>query len=137
MTLGNRPTYAVAEKTIACKVDDESELYDRFAEYEEDFGNRSQALRAAMRAATDEDDGGQEWNTFEDVILTTASVLAGVALFLPLTAFLGLLDTTFVIGVGAAYVALSAGLAFAVDRGVFRSSSSTSTAPDAAEEVST
>jgi hypothetical protein len=133
MSLGNRPTYAVAEKTIACKVDDESELYDRFAEYEEDFGNRSQALRAAMRAATDED-GTQQRTSADEWLLSTASNLATAALIIGLLGVFGALPVPTATATAAACVvaAIVAAGAVRVELPALRGGSSSTDA----EEVS-
>jgi len=71
---------------IATQVEDESELLERFEEFEEEtgYGNRSKAVRAALRRGLDEyeSDGSNSYTLLEEWLLNVAAVVAGVALVL-------------------------------------------------------
>lgn len=109
--------------TIASKIDEDSELLERFEEFEEETGysNRSKALRAVIRRGLDQydeeqrEDGQRAYTKVEDALLTAASVIAGMVLFLPLLAMFGYASTTAVVGAGAAYLAVAATIAVGVD----------------------
>jgi Arc/MetJ-type ribon-helix-helix transcriptional regulator len=123
ITLGFVPWIVVGRTTIASQFDDDSELLERFEEFEEEtgYGNRSKAVRAAIRRGLDQydeeqqEDGQRAYTTFEDAALTAASVIAGMALFLPLLWLFGYASSVGVLATGAAYLAIAATIAVGVD----------------------
>ena len=98
-------------------------MLERFEEFEEEtgYGNRSKALRAALRRGLDHydeeerNDGQRAFSAIEESLLTLASVIAGVVLFLPLLGLFGVVELSTVIAVGAGYLTIAAAIALGVD----------------------
>ena len=113
----------MGKTTIASKIDEESELLERFEDFEEEtgYGNRSKALRAAIRRGLDQYEEEQQeprrrgYTAVEESLLTIASVIAGVVLFLPLLGLFGVVELSTVIAVGAIYLTIAAAIALGVD----------------------
>jgi hypothetical protein len=113
----------VSRVTVGSQFDEDSELLERFEEFEEEtgYGNRSKAVRAVIRRGLDQYDeeqreGGQRaYTAVEESLLTVASVIAGAVLFLPLLSFFGYASTTSVLAAGAVYLAIAAAVVIGVD----------------------
>ena len=114
---------AVSKVTVGSQFDEDSELLERFEEFEEEtgYGNRSKAVRAVIRRGLDQyddeqrEDGQQTYTAVEESLLTVASVIAGAVLFLPLLSFFGYASTTSVLAAGAVYLAIAAAVVIGVD----------------------
>lgn len=113
---------AVGRTTIASQFDEDSELLERFEEFEKEtgYGNRSKAVRACMRRGLNQFEDEQEsaertYTAIEETLLTMASVIAVVVISLPLLFFSGLVGLpTVVTGMGA-YLAVAAGIVLGVE----------------------
>jgi hypothetical protein len=108
---------------IATQVEDESELLERFEEFEEatGYGNRSKAVRAALRRGLDEfeneGDGGT-YSLVEEWLLNVAAVVAGVALVLAVVSVVPSVPIQAGITVSALLLLSSLAAVLAVDQGL-------------------
>lgn len=102
---------------LNAQIDEDTELWAAFAEWKEEEGyeSKSEAVRAAVRRGVMDEDGEKTYSSIEETFLTVASVIAGVVLFMPLLAFLGLASPTTVSVAGVAYLALAAVIVVGVD----------------------
>lgn len=124
-----------SKTTLASKVDEDSQLLQRFEEFEEEtgYGNRSKALRAALRRGLDdyeaekESQGGHREQLLNVAFNTAAGTLVVVLLWL-----MGVLPEVIGLPLGASLVTVSAiavVLAYLDGRGAFRWSEDDSTVP--------
>lgn len=107
--------------TISTRIDEESELYQNFAEFEERFGNRSEAVRVALREGIAEDELSTDElrelmqqqqrdarvGLWQSSILTTALLLAVSALVVGLSSLLVFVPTTSAAVISALLLVLS------------------------------
>ena len=108
---------------IATRIDEDSELLERFEEFEEatGYGNRSKALRAALRRGLDEfesedDDAG--YSLVEEWLLNVAAVVAGIALVLAVVSVVPSIPIQTGITVSALLLLSSLAAVLAVDQGL-------------------
>jgi Arc/MetJ-type ribon-helix-helix transcriptional regulator len=120
------------KKTLAAQVDSNSELYHDFEEYEEQFANRSQAVRNALKDGMDADrvtrddlesalheaQAEAKLGSWESGALTSAFLLAAVAIAVAVGTILPVIPSFEGIAAAALLLAASIGLVVAVQRGV-------------------
>lgn len=113
-------------KTLASKVDDESELFERFERFEDEtgYGNRSKALRAALRRGLDayeaEDQDQRSHTPVEGLFLSMASFLAAGSIFLLVLAFAGIVPLSAALDGGFASLVVAAAFVVVVWSGAVR-----------------
>lgn len=105
------------DQFLNAQVDEDTELWTAFDEFQETEGyeSKSEAVRAAVRRGVMDKDDGRSFSSLEETLLTVASVIAGVVLFLPLLALFGVASVSAVSGAGVAYLAMAAVIVLAVD----------------------
>ena len=118
----NIPNMAKESSTRTTRLS--GDLSKRYENYrDENDMTDAEAMRSLIRSSLDSRDSpgpADGWTVLERVLLTTASVLAAVALFLPLLFFTGVLGQTATVLAMAVYLTASAGLAAGVSHGLFR-----------------
>lgn len=119
------------KKTLAAQVDSDSELYRDFEEYEEDFANRSTAVRQAIRDGMDSDRVTQgdleaalretqreaQYGAWETGSLSSASLLAVLAIAVAVSTILPIVPSFEGIAAASLLLAAAVGLVAAVFRG--------------------
>ena len=102
---------------LNAQIDEDTELWAAFDEWKEEEGyeSKSEAVRAAVRRGVMDEDGEKTYTSLEETLLTVASVIASVVLFLPLLPFFGLASATSVSVAGVAYLAVAAVIVAGVD----------------------
>jgi hypothetical protein len=142
--------------TLSAQVDEDSELFQEFEDYEEQFGNRSEALRQAIRDGINDDTISREeffeemeqqrrevhLGVWEDAALSVASILASVAILAGVATLLPVVPTAAGFQMGGLLLLAAALTAYAVQKGAVAKLEGEyrpifSRSGDAAEEVST
>jgi len=118
-------------ETLSTQVDPESDLFERFQEWESEYSSRSEAIRAAIREGMAEEAITRE--EFEEVLreqrreaqigswesaaLTSATMLASLAIAVAVLTILPIVPSFEAIATSAILIAASVGLVVGVTRG--------------------
>jgi len=118
-------------ETLSTQVDPESDLFERFEQWESEYSSRSEAIRAAIREGMAEEAITRE--EFEEVLreqrreaqigswesaaLTSATMLASLAIAVAVLTILPIVPSFEAIATSAILIAASVGLVVGVTRG--------------------